>query len=262
MAGELHGVWEKFHHARRHAEAFDAEVAAYLSRRPCTVVVTVDPEPPHTLRCRWQVREAPAALLSLLVGDLCANLRATLDYLAWQLVLAGGGRPDNRTALPCVRRSADWPRTARTRLAGVADPWLARVEALQPYHHAADPDGHPFAVLDRLNNVAKHHGLPVALVAASEWRLDCYLKAGWEVSVDQWLGPAHPVADGAELWRMVVDPPQPQLTLGPVPDPPLRVVFPDAVTAGSGWGLGAGDLVAWVGSVVQSFAPAFAAPPG
>ena len=59
---------------------------------------------------RWLVStEPPVEDLSLILSDIVGNLRSTLDYLVWQLVLLGGRKPGRQASFPVVKRAKDWP---------------------------------------------------------------------------------------------------------------------------------------------------------
>src|SRR5205085_8644277 len=96
------------------------------------------------------------------------NLRTTLDYLVWQLVLVTGKRPGRRTGFPVVRRAKDWEVQSRAALRGVEQHWVDEIEARQPYHRPDRPSVHPLAILDHVNNLNKHRFLPVALLSVEQ----------------------------------------------------------------------------------------------
>jgi hypothetical protein len=72
---------------------------------------------------------------SLIFGDFLTNLRASLDHLAWQLVLLDGGSPNEFTQFPIHERTTNRRGNARpTRIAGVTNADVIKaVEAVQPW---------------------------------------------------------------------------------------------------------------------------------
>src|SRR5204863_8299773 len=144
---DLSGVLAKLDRAEEHRLEFDQLVEEYVGGEPYTIYSEYDPATGwHTLR--WQaLREPPLERLGLVFGDMISNLRTTLDYLVWQLVLAAGKRPGRRTSFPVVRREKDWEVQSRSALSGVEPEWVEEIEIRQPYHRPERPHLHPLAIL-------------------------------------------------------------------------------------------------------------------
>jgi len=205
----------------------------------------------HTLR--WQVlHEPPVERMALVFGDMVSNLRATLDYLVWQLVLAGGMRPGRRTGFPVVRREKDWEVQSAAALRGVAPEWVAKIEARQPYHRPEQPALHPLAILDDINNMNKHRFLPVAVMSVQ--RLDLLLNvqdaAGELIESQDFLD--RPITPNGELARFRV-PSHAYLEVALEQAPLCRVSFGGGFD--SDWH--PIELVEWVRETVAQFEPAF-----
>jgi hypothetical protein len=98
--------------------------------------------------------------LSLIAGDFIQNLRAALDHLVWQLVIANGQRPDTGNAFPIhsqkpTRKNRGlerWRRQTRG-LHPAADYWI---DQIQPYRRPNGPSRDPMTILARLSNEDKH----------------------------------------------------------------------------------------------------------
>lgn len=93
---------------------------------------------------------------SCIIGDCLHNMRAALDHLAWQLVIASGRTPTPTTSFP-IRNAS-----------GGADilPYItasirAEVEAVQPYHAGKQANRQWLSVLKHLDDVDKHRTLVV-----------------------------------------------------------------------------------------------------
>src|SRR5215831_2555648 len=136
---DLSGVLAKLDRAEEHRLEFDGLVEDYVGGEPYTIYSQYDPETGwHTLR--WQaLREPPLQRLALVFGDMISNLRTTLDYLVWQLVLAAGNRPGRRSSFPVVRRAKDWAVQGRTALRGIEPRWVGEIESRQPYRRPERP---------------------------------------------------------------------------------------------------------------------------
>lgn len=107
------------------------------------------------------VPEIPAPL-GLLLGDALYNLRAALDYLAYELVLAGGNEPSGQTAFPIFDTADEyWERMAR-KVKGMRQSAIEAINRIQPYEGGFS---HALWQLHRLNNIDKHRALlTIALV--------------------------------------------------------------------------------------------------
>jgi hypothetical protein len=151
-------VLAKLDRAEEHRQAFDDLFEQFHASNPYSILSEYDPETGwHSLR--WNVLEdLPLQRLGLLFGDMISNLRTTLDYLVWQLVLAAGSRPGRRTGFPVVRKEKDWDVQSRAALRGVAPDWTAEIKARQPFQR---PAGVPSACdPDHVNNLNKHRFPP------------------------------------------------------------------------------------------------------
>jgi hypothetical protein len=102
------GVHAKFQHGRSHAQEFDAVAQAIVNSRPFEL--TADIADDGWCHIRWKRNGDTPDLspLALIFGDMLYNLRAALDYIAWQLVLVNRGQPGRHTSFPCVSDPAKW----------------------------------------------------------------------------------------------------------------------------------------------------------
>jgi hypothetical protein len=168
IVADLIGVRAKLGRAAEHSGAFDAVFNTWVNSHPYGFTYKLDPDS-GWWHFRWHALQPPPMALGLIFADMLTNLRGTLDYLAWQLVLSGGNTPTKRTAFPVVRQAQNWPSAAGDQLRGVHPRWISAVERLQPYHRRQTPELHPLAVLDHLNNVHKHRALPPVVSHQLQW---------------------------------------------------------------------------------------------
>jgi hypothetical protein len=166
VMADLKPILAKLGRAKTHAQRFDEVAQEIFNRRPFELV---GGEEEDGFAIRWkQNGEYPDfEPLSLIFGDMLYNLRATFDYLAWQLVLLNGEEPSRDTSFPCVRKSENWDNnTVKKQLKGIPPRWVDEIKQLQPFdaRYTGAPETHPLAVLDEANNVNKHRMLPIALV--------------------------------------------------------------------------------------------------
>jgi hypothetical protein len=124
---------------------------------------------------------APDPQWSVIVGDCLHNLRSALDYLAYQLVLVSGNKPNESTQFP-IRKSSYGARRGRFRRwlggksqpaeisGGVRDDILKVVQAIQPYNRG-NRIGEQLWMLHQLDVIDKHRQLLLTTVAvpATSW---------------------------------------------------------------------------------------------
>jgi hypothetical protein len=150
-----------------HLRQLQKLIKAFLDSKPYTLEVA--PVPGGEEYNNWhiyasQVDPIPQEI-GLVAGDFLTNLRASLDHLAWELVLANGGVPNEHTAFPIKDRHPRTPgsgQPAKLKIAGgVSAAALAKVEATQPYQtpDGGTPHEDRLWILERLVGIDKHRHL-------------------------------------------------------------------------------------------------------
>jgi hypothetical protein len=249
---DLSGVLAKLDRAEEHRVEFDELVEEYVGGEPYTIYSQYDPGTGwHTLR--WQaLREPPLQRLALVFGDMISNLRTTLDYLVWQLVLAAGNRPGRRTSFPVVRRAKDWAVQSRTALGGVERRWTDEIESRQPFQRHDRPSIHPLAILDHVNNLNKHRFLPVALLSVEQLGLLINVESARGEMIESQDFLDRPITPDGEVARFRV-PSRVHLEVAVNQAPHCRVSFDDGLE----YDWHPIELVEWVRETVAQFEPAF-----
>jgi hypothetical protein len=196
VAGSLRDVEAKIGRAKDHFWDLKAETEKVKAACREAVVHTYEPATQTQVITLAKVPKVPLEL-SLILGDALHNLRAALDYLAWQLVLASGGQPDDNTSFPVLRTPPTPGRYRPTHPQippGVTPAIRAVLDTVQPYQRA-DPDRHQLALLHDADIADKHHALLVTTdidMGGAAW-------VGEEFQPN-WFG-SGPFEDGAELCR-------------------------------------------------------------
>lgn len=127
----LRAIEVKLHRAADHMRELEAGLQEFAKAIPTSVagrrnaagqieyfIDSMSPVPGPTAMC---------------LGDAIHNMRATLDHLAYQLVLLGGKVPSRSTQFPIARTAAKYPEVRDRCLAGAASKAAAIVDAVQPY---------------------------------------------------------------------------------------------------------------------------------
>jgi hypothetical protein len=103
------------------------------------------------------LRSVLPAQLPLILGDCLQNLRSSLDYLVWELVVAAKGQPNEKNAFPICEDAGRFKESlGRGRLRGLSTDAIEEVEMFQPYFDGRDFREHPYWLLDKLCNINKH----------------------------------------------------------------------------------------------------------
>src|SRR5207248_2975026 len=80
-----------------------------------------------------QVDEQPPIWWGAMAGDAVHNLRAALDLVVVQLVMAYGGQVTKVTGFPIADSFEEYQTLSRERLAGASAVVKAEIDALRPY---------------------------------------------------------------------------------------------------------------------------------
>jgi hypothetical protein len=141
--------------ACEHAKELKAEIDRYIGDEPHEVMVDQHPDTLSLAVTVLQRIPIPLAI-PYLIGDCIQNLRSSLDYLVWELVLCSKNTPKKRSQFPiCDTPEGFQGQVSRHRLDGVPPDAVAEIERLQPYH-STPPSRHFLFVLNELANINKH----------------------------------------------------------------------------------------------------------
>jgi len=137
-------------------------------------------------------------VLSAIIGDAIHNLRVSLDYLMWQLVVAAGETPNDDTSFPILTTPPTPDRYGHT-LPNIS-PRIPKnmrrlLDDVQPYKRPK-PENHDLAVLHALDINDKHHELLVAIIGVEN-----SIMAFWAENVEPIGFNIGPYNDNAEVCR-------------------------------------------------------------
>jgi hypothetical protein len=146
----------KLYRAKQHYDELRKELVEYFENDPGELV-----EAPESTRGNqifgYKLKGDVPARFGLIVGDFLQNMRSSLDYLVWQLVIANKRRPGTSNAFPICLTLEGWEKSLlkHDRLRGVHSEALAEIKALQPCF-SDSPKALPLTVLETLTNHNKH----------------------------------------------------------------------------------------------------------
>jgi len=154
----MDSVRQKFFRVRVHFEELDRELDKYYNSLPNDVSLAPGSLPGAPVWLSSVDLTVPARV-GLIVGDCLQNMRSSLDYLVWELVLANGNTPNGRNAFPIALTEDVYKNeiVKRHRLDGISPEAHAVIDALQPYLRLEkERERTPLAILDSLQNINKH----------------------------------------------------------------------------------------------------------
>lgn len=168
MSHPLEGARLKIVRAQEHVDVLKTETAIYLQGRPWTIGTNEYGEKPIPAPI---ITTQPPLRLSTIIGDCITNVRASLDYVIWELVLRYFSPPfdsansnDRRiTSFPISEKAADSGYMNRLNcLANRKVPAAAidEIKMVQPYNRGYEP----MWWLHELVNTDKHR-MPILTVS-------------------------------------------------------------------------------------------------
>lgn len=190
----LNSVELKIFRAARHIQALQAELEGYFKGNPGKMVR--EPNTPDDVAVFTFRSPGPIpARFGLIIGDCLQNLRSSLDYLVWELVLVANKQPTKNNMFPICSTRERFQEAVdkRDRLLGIAPEAVALIESLQPYHLGQDFEKATLLVLDDLANINKHRRILLTDLCAGTSDRRPFERNG-ELGI--WIGPgAMPVFD-------------------------------------------------------------------
>jgi hypothetical protein len=174
MAHPLDGARLKVVRAQEHLDTLYSEAGRYLGTNPYHVPVQINSNSVLARQNRATITSEPPLRLSCLLGDCVGNLRASLDYIAWELATRYATPPpvigkDRSIFFPILDAPTG---DGADRFAKMAAKYsfpasaVALIESVQPYRRLNPywPEYAPLDLLNRLVNMDKHC-LPLFTVA-------------------------------------------------------------------------------------------------
>lgn len=135
LKNPLDGCRERVRRAEEHFAELEREAAAVFEKQAYAVPFDLDIKPPHSaINIRLPDETFAGIRLGTLVGEICYNLRAALDYLIFALAEKDSGSQQEGTQFPIMDAGKDFAGRGKTMLSGVNAAHIAVIERLQPYN--------------------------------------------------------------------------------------------------------------------------------
>ena len=191
----MDAVRQKIARSAEHFKAAEAEIQRYFDDKPGHVETETESNT-NRIVVRFVVDKPVPPSFCIAVGDGLQNLRSSLDYLIWELVLAANGSPGYKNMFPiCDTRESFNDQITRKRLVGVPPDAVTEIEGLQPYHNGQLVEHHLLRVLDSLCNINKHRRI-ILIAPAVHFSQTEFISSETGASVQTTLSPRY---HGAEI---------------------------------------------------------------
>jgi hypothetical protein len=151
----LASIRTKLEWAKKHILNLEGEIQFFLRTEPYAVTVQPDPQTPQAVKYFVARVSEPPSSVSLIVGDILFNLRATLDHLAYHLVLANKVTDERilkATYFPIADNPTKYTTDAPGKVKGMSKAAQDAIAATKPYKGGTDS----LWILHKLNNTDKH----------------------------------------------------------------------------------------------------------
>jgi hypothetical protein len=130
----LVGAFHRVNRAGEHLREFMRRVEAIRQEQLDVISWDFDPERMGEIKVNRTRMVLIPLQLSILVGEVCYNLRAALDYLVYELAILDSGSAVDGTQFPIEDKPKGFAwRQKGSWLNGINPAHVAAIEALQPY---------------------------------------------------------------------------------------------------------------------------------
>jgi hypothetical protein len=150
----------KVERAKTHLDSLDKFIKTWIESKPYRFLPQDDLE-----RGEYRIvveTEHPPFEAALIAGDFICCLRASLDWLAWQLAALTTKAPSNRICFPIYGESTLDTQVSITKSTfGVPDSAISLIKSFQPYNSGDNYKYSDLWVLHRLWNIDKHRHVPL-----------------------------------------------------------------------------------------------------
>jgi hypothetical protein len=150
-----HDYRAKLEWATEQLNTLNSELQAFVEKQPYRLITQFDTHTQENV-VRVKVITPPPKEITGLVGNILADLRASLDHVAYALATKKGPLTNPKeSSFPIVLDPMKWLVSGLPQIRHVEPAAQEAIKYLQPYH-SVTPKNEPLALLDALTNVDKH----------------------------------------------------------------------------------------------------------
>jgi hypothetical protein len=148
--------------AKMHLDTLKTQIEGFCKNYPYRIETEEDPQAGAYLIKTYHPDVVKALPILMILGDFVENLRASLDYIAWQLALLSGDWPRREVAFPIIDKyTFDSHQAIAKTTFGIPDAAVTVMKSFQPYHSGNEYLSHHLYRLSVLCNVDKHRHISV-----------------------------------------------------------------------------------------------------
>lgn len=131
----LDGAFEREWRAGEHLAELEIEISRVFERQANAVQFDLNQAPPYeAINILLPLENFFGMRVGILVGEICYNLRGSLDYLVFELAKLDSGAEQSCTQFPIMDKKYDFDKRGKgSFLKGINAQHVAKIEALQPY---------------------------------------------------------------------------------------------------------------------------------
>lgn len=135
----LTGPRAKAERAKKHVQDLNIALKAFFDSKPYTVGTKHNPNTRQLIYYLTGVAEVPSHIATI-AGDAIHNMRASLDYLAYQLVLVGTGSPGpfRYVYFPIFESAKEYEERKLERIKGMRPEAIKAIDLVKPYKGGND----------------------------------------------------------------------------------------------------------------------------
>ena len=129
----LDSCFERVRRADEHLADLQERIETVRRQQQDSITVQFDANPPHNPIFGVFTKTFVTMRIGILIGEICYNLRGSLDYLVFELAKLNSGSTQHGTQFPIedTKKGFEW-RKSRW-LKGINPSHIAAIERLQPY---------------------------------------------------------------------------------------------------------------------------------
>lgn len=120
----------KIERAEKHIQDLTEIIKKFSESNPYSVMGTTESE---AFVYRIKIHKHPPRGWSAVIGDAIHNMRAAMDVLVWQLILANGKDPTRASYFPVAKSAGDCRNNLKTKTKGVSPKALELLMATEPF---------------------------------------------------------------------------------------------------------------------------------